>query len=214
MGRRKSYLFTRTQEKLIAKSIRFIFKLAGKSLYMLFLIAMTILRAAAEGTYYIFRYVKNYRKAKKCGYSYNELEKIIREMQPRQFEIFCAELFKALGYFVELTPAGGDYGRDLVLNSEIFVECKHYAENNYIGRVEVQKLLGSCRQFGVEKAIFINTGSYHQNAYEVERMVDSLELWDMSDILKKLLAISPERIPHIIIRSTNIFNNRELNPCN
>lgn len=152
---------------------------------------------------YIKKMVTNTYTLEKIGYSLNELLDNIYEYTPRQFEIFCSELFKQSGYQVELTPPTADYGRDIILNGNIFVECKHFNKNGYVGREIAMKLLGSCATFNVEKAIIITTGQFHKNAYEIASMVDYLELLNINDIQKMILDLEPEQISKIIMRTMN-----------
>ena len=150
---------------------------------------------------YLKNYIINNRKLKNLGYNYEEVLNMVYNLQPRQFEIFCAELFKQCGFSVELTPSVNDYGRDIILNGNIFVECKHY--KGQVGREICQKLLGSVTMFGAEKAIIITTGTYHKNAYEVANMVDSLTLMDIHDIQDMLLNLNSEQIAKIVMRTKN-----------
>lgn len=59
-----------------------------------------------------------------------------------EFEEFLAGLFRAQGYAVELTPATGDYGADLILSKDgrrIAVQAKRYAGS--VGVAAVQEAL-------------------------------------------------------------------------
>lgn len=131
------------------------------------------------------------------------LEFSISNMDPREFEIFCAKLFKKSGYKTTLTPASNDYGRDIIIEKDgktAYVECKRWSKNsrNMVGREICEKLMGACVSGkGVKQGIVINTGKYHFNAYEyMNRINDNgeykLQLWSEKDLvaLYQELAIS------------------------
>lgn len=149
---------------------------------------------------------KNNKYIKHTGYTYFGLMNEIDNLSPRGFEIFCAEMFKALGYKTTLTPISGDYGRDIILNKDgktIFVECKHYSKNNSIGSPIVTKLLGSIAAFGADGGIVVSTGYFTKSAYEVKEMVDNLELWGYNDITNILFNLSPMKVSQIIEKGLN-----------
>jgi len=150
---------------------------------------------------------------KKIDAGYGEIMDIIYTINSRQFEILIAELFKNCGRYakVEITKATCDYGRDCILTNYIkgrkevtFVEIKHYAKDNYVGRPVVQKLLGSCQMFGAEKAMIVTTGKYHRNAYECKSKVSNLELMDVLGIKKMILSIDVSLISGIMYRVLNV----------
>lgn len=71
------------------------------------------------------------------------------ELSPRKFEELVAELFKDMGYEVELTAASKDGGRDiLALRKDAattlmtHIECKRYAQHLRIGVGVVRALYG------------------------------------------------------------------------
>ncbi|CAJ1611453.1 restriction endonuclease [Clostridium perfringens] len=110
------------------------------------------------------------------------------DLDDRDFEIFCAEVFKKQGFKVFLTQETGDYGRDLIINDNIYVECKKFDENNSVGRPILQKLLGAMDMFNIEKGIVITTGKYSNTAKEAAKMSGKLILWDSKDLFKFLMA--------------------------
>jgi len=63
-----------------------------------------------------------------------------RKLSGIQFEKEVASLYEKLGYEVELTPQSGDGGIDIILDSEIIVQCK--AHKKPIGRPDFQRLYG------------------------------------------------------------------------
>jgi hypothetical protein len=74
---------------------------------------------------------------------------LMRELDPRKFEILIAKLLRDKGYEVTLTPPSKDGGRDIlaVKRDDIgtaltLVECKRYAAKNTVGIDVVQRLHG------------------------------------------------------------------------
>lgn len=151
--------------------------------------------------------IDHYYNAKEIGIDYYKIDGLIKRLSPRQFEIFCCELLKTKYKNVVLTPPSNDYGRDIICydkeGNKIFVECKHYNKNNFVGREICQKLIGSMCMFGADKGIVINTGKYHRNAYEVEDKVDNLELWSEDDIREMILNIDKNQMNKVLIKTMN-----------
>ena len=65
---------------------------------------------------------------------------------PSQFEIFCAELYRELGYQVEVTPPIANNGFDLDMfrsGERTLIECKCFKPDNPVCRPVLQKLFGA-----------------------------------------------------------------------
>jgi HJR/Mrr/RecB family endonuclease len=143
-------------------------------------------------------------KYKHFEYSSNQLEKQLKYISPREFEILCGNMFKALGHKVVVTEATQDYGRDLILDNNTYVECKHYNEyGEPLGRVVLQKLVGSCVAFNIKHAIVVTTGRYHENAFEYAARVNKtgncyIELWDKNDIIHALNKVEQNKIGFVL----------------
>lgn len=124
----------------------------------------------------------------------------IRNMNPRDFEVFIANIFSDNGYSANVTPYTGDGGKDIVVKKNdktCYVECKHW--ESAVGRPELQKLVGAAVGSDVSDLIFISTGGFNVNAINYAKSVNSngnvhLDLWTMEDILK--IANKKMRIEH------------------
>ena len=207
MSRRCSstHLFSRNEKRVFCEIINVVKTLIN--------IIVAILKAIPEIINNIKKMIKINKAMEGVGYSYPQILNMIDKITPRQFEIFCAELFKGTGKYtkVEITQQTCDMGRDIILTSKIngyeeitFVEVKHYNKDGFqIGREICQKLLGSCVTFNVGKAIIITTGTYHKNAYEVAGRVNNLQLMDIADIQNMILNMKPEQISRVILRTQN-----------
>lgn len=94
---------------------------------------------------------------------------------PEEFEKFCGELYKRLGYKVTVMPEGPDGGKDVIAidksNNKIYIECKRYHPEHgmVVGREICQKLIGSCAMDSVDRAIVFTTGKIDNNAYKYQR---------------------------------------------
>lgn len=106
------------------------------------------------------------------------LTKLINDT-PEEFENFCGQLYKNLGYKVTVMPEGPDGGKDVIAidksNNKIYIECKRYhpEKGGTIGREICQKLIGSCAIDSVCKAIVFTTGKIHNNAYNYQAELNS-----------------------------------------
>ncbi|EQB4341407.1 restriction endonuclease [Clostridium botulinum] len=143
-------------------------------------------------------------------YSYLDVQKEIKAMDDRQFEIFCGELFKQLGFKVKVTQKTCDGGKDIVLKRNGFttyVECKKYGINNLIGREPLQKLVGSSIADSVLNMIFITTSDFNKNAKEYAKKMDSLKLWTTIDIMKNIERLNDSQICTIFKNTEMKYNN-------
>jgi restriction system protein len=123
------------------------------------------------------------------------IEQKISTLEGRDFELLCGFIFEKLGYKTEVTPAEGDGGKDIILNNEIFVECKRWSSTTqFVGREILQKLIGSCAGEGKHNAICIAWGGFNENAYEYAKKMEKLKEFnlvlytraDVMDMIKKI----------------------------
>lgn len=171
-------------------------------------IIIDILKIAVKIIIYDIKYVYNFIYFRKIDYSYRQIIRMIRELSPREFEVFVAELYKCLGYTVEITAETCDGGKDVILYDDdgnvTYVECKHYSESNFVGREICQKLLGAVAIDGADNGIIICTGMFNKNAWEVYRKVDNLELIDMNGIMSIIKQIEVHQLPRIFMRTLQL----------
>lgn len=123
--------------------------------------------------------------------SFNVLSKIedlkesIMSLDPEEFEQFCAEVYRRLGYKATVTQFGNDGGKDIILidkeHNLVYVECKrwHKESGREIGREICQKLIGSCAANGVKRAILVTTGKIHKNAFEYQKDINSVNSFSL-----------------------------------
>ncbi|PIE91921.1 restriction endonuclease [Bacillus fungorum] len=87
-------------------------------------------------------------------------------MDPREFEYFVADLFRSLGYKVQVTSGSNDGGKDIILrkgNDLKFVEVKRYTKSS-IGRPFIQKLHSAIVDADAVGGYFVTLSHFNQNA--------------------------------------------------
>lgn len=85
------------------------------------------------------------------------------------FETFCAEVFRRLGYWAETTPASRDGGFDIRLEKDgvrYLVECKCYARSHSVGRPIIQKLVGANAVEHADRLKVVTTSSFSPDAID------------------------------------------------
>lgn len=108
---------------------------------------------------------------------------------PQDFEVFCAELFRKMGYATGNTAKTNDGGYDMWMQKDgisYIAECKLYASDHVVGRPLIQKLVGANATQRADKIVFITTSSFSKpaKAYAAEQrvwLIDGNELQTMMD---------------------------------
>jgi HJR/Mrr/RecB family endonuclease len=100
----------------------------------------------------------------------------VRNITPRQFEEFIAELLSELGFNnVILTPRSGDGGKDVIASHSVqgipltfYFECKKHAEGNKIQLDTMRSLLGVVAHDSrkVNKGILVTTSTFTKGCKE------------------------------------------------
>jgi restriction system protein len=116
------------------------------------------------------------------------MENRFSRLKPREFEELIRELFIKMGYNASLTPYISDFGADIIAKKEmdvIVIQVKKYKPDHKVGRVDVQKVLGSTFKYKANKAILITTSSFTDEAREQARDAP-IELWDYYTLIEKI----------------------------
>jgi restriction endonuclease Mrr len=90
------------------------------------------------------------------------------QLTPRDFERVVAELYNRLGYQVELTPATGDMGVDIVATKDrqrCAIECKRFMPTQPVSRPLLQKLHSAMHVINAQKGIFVTTSRFSAQAH-------------------------------------------------
>lgn len=126
------------------------------------------------------------------------VERLLRDYgsNPYEFEQYMACVFYDLGYQkVEVTPPVNDRGKDIVMyrdGRKYVVEVKLYAPQNHIGREKIQKLHSAMIDSDADRAIFVTTSDYTENAVEYAKKF-GIETINGDGIEKILGEINDER---------------------
>ena len=120
-----------------------------------------------------------------------------------QFENFMANIFAQKGYPVQLTPASGDQGVDLLLTIDerrVAVQLKRYTAP--VGNGAVQEALAGMIHYKAKEAWVIATSTFTKSARQLAkstgvRLIDRHELEDwLSDLRERNLADSESDTVH------------------
>jgi restriction system protein len=90
----------------------------------------------------------------------------IRSLRWQDFERMVGEAYRREGYAVEISPAGADGGKDVILTSAagtIYVQCKRWRDK-VVGVNLVRELKGSMAAARVEFGIFVSSGRFTADA--------------------------------------------------
>ena len=115
-------------------------------------------------------------------YSRDFVEKILRGMEPEQFENLVAGVLRAMGYHADVTQISGDGGVDVLASKDplrlqppvIKVQVKRTTSS--IGGPAVQALIGTLAPGGSELALFVTLGNYSNDATHIARTRQDVRL--------------------------------------
>jgi restriction system protein len=140
--------------------------------------------------YMIRKNYKNNNNAEK--YNLNRQLKLISEsidtLDGYQFEEFVAVLFRLKGLKANVTSKTRDGGKDVIVKDKqgiMYIECKHYAEENKITVNLIHKLISACVVDNVRRAIFITTSNFSYEAISLAKRCKQVDIkiWYKSDLL-------------------------------
>lgn len=127
----------------------------------------------------------------------------MREMPPRDFEVFVASLVEQLGFDdVILTPRSNDHGRDVLATKRVHglpiffaFECKRYGVNQPVGKAVVRALLGTVvqRETRVTKGVLVTTSRFTSGAQQLILTEPSLGGVDFEGLLEWLSEYGQKR---------------------
>ncbi|PEJ97077.1 restriction endonuclease [Bacillus wiedmannii] len=108
-------------------------------------------------------------------------------MDPREFEYFVADVFRSLGYKVQVTSGSNDGGKDIILykgNKMKFVEVKRYTKNS-IGRPFIQKLHSAIVDADAVGGYFVTLSHFNKNArqYATNKNIELIDGNSLIDML-------------------------------
>jgi len=102
------------------------------------------------------------------------------DYSPREFEYFIGELFRRMGYLVEIGKYAKDFGIDLIAKREgevVVVEIKKWQIGHNVGPETIRSVLGAMWKAKANKAIVVTTSDFTVLAEEQAREAP-VELWN------------------------------------
>lgn len=127
---------------------------------------------------------------------------MMREMNPRDFEVLVAEILTHLEFQVELTPSSNDGGKDIVgyrmvngVPLKFYFECKRYAESNKVGIGALRSLLGTVSGHGAHAniGVLVTTSKFTKGSIELMGADARLDGKDFDDLQVWLNEIMTDR---------------------
>lgn len=122
-----------------------------------------------------------------------EYKRQIRDMSPREFEFFVADIFEKLGYSVKTTQATRDGGHDIIATKAfpipftLIVECKHWSENHKVDVSVIRSVYGVQTAEQANKSVIVTSSKFTKDARKfAEKRKDLMSLWDIDDLIKFL----------------------------
>jgi HJR/Mrr/RecB family endonuclease len=118
---------------------------------------------------------------------------LIESIDPREFEMFVADIFRKNGFSVELTKQTRDGGKDVVavkstmgMQSKYLIECKRHKESNKVSVDVVRSLFGVQSEQGATNSVVVTTSSFTRDAIQFTTNPQTewkMTLFDYDDLL-------------------------------
>lgn len=124
--------------------------------------------------------------------NYKHPKEIFWNLNPVDFEYLIAALFENMKYKVSVTKSSYDGGIDvnaekdkLGQKEKVIIQCKRYTKQT-IGISDIRNLLGVVNDKKATKGILITTSKFSSESRKFEKNNPSIELIDISDLMKLL----------------------------
>ncbi|OAH60828.1 hypothetical protein AWH49_15375 [Domibacillus aminovorans] len=111
----------------------------------------------------------------------------IDRMSGVDFENYLSVLFEEMGYEVELTPASGDYGADLLLKKDsnyIAVQAKRYSKT--VGVASVQQVFSAKTYYSANEAWVVTNNIFTKNACDLAKK-SGVKLVDREHLIRFMI---------------------------
>ncbi|MBU2942049.1 restriction endonuclease [Shimia thalassica] len=108
----------------------------------------------------------------------DELVAELQQVPPARFEQLILDLLSAMGFGGGkltnklLTPISGDGGIDGIINEDslgldaVYIQAKRYAQDNKVGRPDIQRFVGSLTGESATKGVFVTTSDFSKEAVQ------------------------------------------------
>ncbi len=115
------------------------------------------------------------------------------QMTGTQFEIFLVNFFKLTGYEVTHTGGKGDFGADLVIETEgekIVVQAKCYS--SVVRHDAVQQIVAAKAHYKASGAMVVTTSSFSSHAVSLANS-NEVTLWDSVKLGEEVMSLLRDR---------------------
>lgn len=121
-------------------------------------------------------------------------------VSPARFEQLILDVLSAMGFGggklsnKTLTPISGDGGIDGVINEDalgldaVYIQAKRYAQENKVGRPDIQRFVGSLTGESATKGVFVTTSDFSREAHEYVQRVQ-----------QRIVLINGQRLAQLMI---------------
>lgn len=112
----------------------------------------------------------------------------IDKMNGTEFEHYCAELFRVLGFEAIVTTSSYDFGVDVIAKNEyvrLGIQCK-IANKEPLGNQAIQEIIAGIRYHNLDKGILITNGTVHKKAHELAKKTHII-IWERNKLYEKNL---------------------------
>ncbi len=139
---------------------------------------------------------------------FSERFEAVRCMSGTQFELFVADLFRALGHQVVVRGGAGDQGVDLVVNprgERVAVQCKNHAKP--VGNRPVQEVYAGARYHRCVEAWVVAPAGYTRGAMDLAKRTH-VSLYDADSVhqwISKIDGLEKERASGMRPETTDPF---------
>ncbi|MEZ0482100.1 restriction endonuclease [Planococcus sp. SSTMD024] len=116
----------------------------------------------------------------------------VDQMQGKEFEDYLRVIFGERGYHVQMTPANGDYGADLILSKagrRIAVQAKRWKKN--VGLKAVQEVSTAKLHYKVDECWVVTNSGYTEPAKKLAAS-NGVKLVDRVVLMKWMLEMNKE----------------------
>lgn len=103
-----------------------------------------------------------------------ELQTVLQQMDPYDFEYFIADLWERMGWSTEVSSASMDEGVDVVARKStpydqtVLIQAKRYGPNTTVGSPDIQQYASLSRQYnGIDKVLVITTNEFTGQAMDL-----------------------------------------------
>lgn len=133
--------------------------------------------------------MENVRRDKeKIFILHSDIEQL-KKMEQGEFVEYVANLYKSLGYFIDLLKSKDDLGCDIIARKKQDVICiKCVSGEKEVDLLPLQQVHGSLNLYKANKALLITTGSYTDKAKQFAK-ANHIEIIGQDKLIKQIAKV-------------------------